>query len=113
MVVDDDQGIRESFEVLLGDDYTLTMTDNGADAIELLKALNPRLLFLDLKIPKINGIDVLRWVNDNELATKVVIVTALPQAHYEELAHRYGSYHYLKKPFDADEVESIAAIALN
>lgn len=113
MVVDDDQGILDSFDVMLGDDYDLTMTDNGADAIELLKALNPRLLFLDLKIPKIGGLDVLKWICDNALATKVVIVTALPQKQYEEIAIRYGSYRYLRKPFDPDEIESIASLANN
>ncbi len=113
VVVDDDQGILESFEAMLGDDYQLTMTDNGADAIELLKTLNPRLMFLDLKIPRPSGIDVLKWVFDHQLATKVVIVTALPQKKYEELAHRFGSFRYLKKPFDVDEIESIASAVYN
>ena len=109
VVVDDDQGILDSFEVMLGDDYPLTMTNNGADAIQLLKTLNPRLMFLDLKIPRPNGIEVLKWVFKNARSTKVVIVTALPQRQYEEIAHRFGSFRYLKKPFDVDEIESIAS----
>ncbi len=113
VVVDDDQGILDSFEVMLGDDYALTMTDNGVDAIQLLKTLNPRLLFLDLKIPRLNGMQVLKWVCENGLATKVVIVTALPQQHYEELAHRFGSFRYVRKPFDVDEIESIASTVYN
>ncbi len=109
VIVDDDQGILDSFEVMLGDDYRLTMADNGADAIELLQSLHPRLMFLDLKIPRPDGMEVLRWVTDNGLATKVVIVTALPQKHYERLARRLGSFDYVRKPFDVDEIESIAA----
>ncbi len=113
VVVDDDQGILDSFEAMLGDDYTLVMADNGADAIQLLKRLTPRLMFLDLKIPQPNGIEVLKWVFENALSTKVVIVTALPQKHYEELAHQFGSFRYLKKPFDVEEIESIAATIYN
>ena len=109
VVVDDDQGILDSFDVMLGDDYALIMTDNGTDAIQLLKTLNPRLMFLDLKIPRPSGIDVLKWVFESSLSTKVVIVTALPQKHFEEIAHQFGSFRYLRKPFDVDEIESIAA----
>ena len=111
VVVDDDQGILDSFEVLLGDDYALIMTDNGTDAIRLLKTLNPRLMFLDLKIPQICGMDVLKWACENALSTKVVVVTALPQNHYKELARQYGSFRFLEKPFDVDEIESIASTA--
>ena len=113
VVVDDDQGILDSFEAMLGDDYELTMTDNGVDAIQLLKTLHPRLMFLDLKIPRLNGIEVLKWVCENELPTKVVIVTALPQIHYEALANRFGSFRYLKKPFDVEEIESITSTVYN
>jgi DNA-binding NtrC family response regulator len=111
VVVDDDQGILDSFEVMLGDDYALIMTDNGIDAIQLLRTVNPPLVFLDLKIPQLSGIEVLKWVWENALSTKVVIVTALPQKRYEEIANRFGSFRYLKKPFDVDEIESIASAA--
>ena len=58
-IVDDDQGILESFDVMLGDDYHLIMIDNGTEAIERLDDNNPSLLFLDIKIPGRNGLEVL------------------------------------------------------
>lgn len=106
-VVDDDQGILESFEAMLGDDYPLVMVDNVPDALTLLRKHRPRLLFLDLKIPKSNGFDVLKWLREEGLTTAVVVVTGLPQDHYEELARQYGVYRYLRKPLDVDEVEDI------
>ena len=50
---------------------------------------------------------------DRNLSTIVVVVTALPQDQYEELARQYGVYKYLRKPLDVDEVEDIAAVVLH
>ena len=112
-VVDDDQGILESFEVMLGDDYPLIMFDNVLDALDPLREYKPRLLFLDLKIPRLNGFHVLKWIREEGLPTTIVVVTGLPQDHYEEVAHQYGVYRYLRKPLDVDEVESIARKVLH
>ena len=112
-VVDDDQGILESFEVMLGDDYPLIMFDNVLDALDLIREYKPRLLFLDLKIPRMNGFHVLKWIREEGIPTTIVVVTGLPQDHYEEVAHQYGVYRYLRKPLDVDEVESIARKVLH
>jgi two-component system response regulator YesN len=109
-IVDDDQGILDSFDAILGDEYTLHMVDNGSDALRFLKNNNPCLLFLDLKMPKPNGLEILKWISEKKIPTKVVVVTALPQLHYEELAQKYGVYNYLRKPFDVNEVEDIASV---
>jgi DNA-binding NtrC family response regulator len=112
-VVDDDQGILDSFEAMLGDDYPLVMVNNVSDALELLGEYEPRLLFLDLKIPHRNGFHVLKWIQENRLATNVVVVTGLANGNYEESANQYGIYRYLRKPLDVDEVENIAREILN
>ena len=112
-IVDDDQGILDSFDAMLGDDYPLVMVDNGRKAIRLLSEQNPRLMFLDIKMPGMNGMDVLKWIREQHMPIEVVIVTALPQDRYEELAHQYGVYRYLKKPLDVDEVEGLARAVLN
>lgn len=111
-VVDDDQGILDSFDAILGDDYPLFMANNGADAFELISKQNPRLLFLDIKIPRPNGLEVLKWIREKGISTTVVIVTAMPQRYYEEVAQQYGVYRYLHKPIDVDEVEEIASTVL-
>jgi len=112
-VVDDDQGILDSFDAMLGDDYLLFLVDNGTDALEMLGKQNPRLLFLDIKIPRPNGLEVLKWIRKKNISTIVVIITALPQRHYEKIAQQYGVYRYLRKPFDVDEVEEIASTVLH
>jgi two-component system response regulator (stage 0 sporulation protein F) len=112
-VVDDDQGILDSFDVMLGDDYPLYMADNGVDALEFLDRHQPCLMFLDLKMPRMNGLELLKNIAARNLSTTVVVVTALPQDQYEELARQYGVYKYLRKPLDVDEVEDIASVVLH
>jgi len=113
VVVDDDQGILDSFDAMLGDDYALTMVNSGNEALQLLRRQSPRLLFLDIKMPGMSGMDLLKWMHDRDMATKVVIVTALPQDHHEEMAQQYGVYRYLRKPLDVDEVEDVTRAALH
>ena len=112
-VVDDDLGILESFDAILGDDYPLVMIDNGLDAIEKIAEQSPRLLFLDIKIPGQNGLEVLADIRRKGIATQVVVVTALPGDQYQETAESYGVYRYLHKPLDVDEVQEIARNVLN
>lgn len=112
-VVDDDQGILDSFDAMLGDEYPITMVNSGNKAVQLLREHCPRLLFLDIKMPGMDGIDLLKWIHDRAMGTKVVIVTALPQDDYEQKAQRFGVYRYLRKPLDVDEVEDITRTALH
>ncbi len=113
LVVDDDRGILESFDAMFGEDYPLVLMDSGLEALARLTKERFRLLFLDIKMPGMNGLDLLRWMREQNLETEVVIVTALPQASYEELARQYGVYRYVKKPFDVDEMEDIAKTVLH
>jgi len=112
-VVDDDQGILDSFDAMLGDDYPLHMVNNGVDALEYLDRHQPGLMFLDLKMPRMNGLELLKNLATRNLSTVIVVVTALPQEQYKELAYEYGVYRYIQKPLDVDEVEDIAAVVLH
>lgn len=110
-VVDDDQGILDSFDVMLGDDYELMMANNGNLALQLLDHHKPGLLFLDVQIPGPNGLEVLAHIRKKGLPTRVVIVTATAQEKYQRRAERLGVYRYLSKPLDVDEILEIAHTA--
>ena len=107
-VVDDDQGILDSFDAMLGDDYAVTIINNGDKALDLLNAHPPELVFLDLHMPKPDGLELLATIRARGLSTKVVIVTALAQEYYQDKAEEYGVYRYLNKPLDVDEILEIA-----
>lgn len=113
VVVDDDQGILESFDAMLGDDYPLVMLNNGFEAIEYVKSHNPKLIFLDIKMPGMNGIEVLKRLRQDKIDAAVVIVTATTQAYYEDEAEDLGITAYLRKPFEVDEVADITKRVLH
>jgi two-component system response regulator (stage 0 sporulation protein F) len=113
VVVDDDQGILESFDAMLGDDYSLVTINNGFAAIEYVKSHKPRLVFLDIKMPGMNGMDVLKKLRQDKVEVAVVMVTATTQSHYENEAEELGITAYLRKPFEIDEVEDITRRVLH
>jgi two-component system response regulator (stage 0 sporulation protein F) len=113
LVVDDDQGILDSFEVLLGDQYDLLKAESGFKALHILETDTPHLMFLDIKMPGLNGIDVLKKLKNERRRIDVVIITASSQEGIEEEAKSLGVIDYLKKPLDVFEVERIASRYLN
>ncbi len=113
LVVDDDQGILDSFEVLLGDRYNLLTAESGYEALRILETDSPQLIFLDIKMPGLDGIDVLRRLQDNHKKVDVVIITASDQERTEREARSLGVIEYLKKPLDIFEIDRIATQVLS
>jgi len=109
LVVDDDQGILDSFEVLLGDRYDLVKADNGYEALRILEDDPPPLMFLDIMMPGLDGMDILKKLQKDQKNVGVVVITATSQEEVEKEAKSLGIIDYLKKPFDIAEVEEIAS----
>jgi len=107
LVIDDDLGILESFDVLFGEEHEMITAQNGYQALEKLKDGAYEVIFLDIKMPGIDGIEVLHWIKSQTNSARVVIVTALPQEEYENEARRLGIDSYVRKPFDVGEVQQI------
>ena len=112
-VVDDDQWILDSFEVLLGDRYDLVKAENGYEALRVLETNPPQLMFLDIKMPGLDGIDVLRRLQENPKKVDVVIITATDQEKTEDEAKYLGVIDYLRKPLDIFELDRITSQVLS
>ena len=113
LVVDDDQGILDSFEVLLGEHYHFLKAGNGREALRILETDTPQLMFLDIKMAGLSGIDVLKKIQKDRKRVDVVVITASSQEGIEEEAKSLGAVDYLKKPFDIFDVERITSHYLN
>ena len=112
LVVDDDQGILDSFEVLLGDRYDLVKADNGYEALRIIETSTPQLVFLDIKMPGLDGIEILKRLQEDQRKVEVVVITAVNQEGTEEEAKSLGVIDYLKKPLNIVEVERITSQVL-
>jgi DNA-binding NtrC family response regulator len=113
LVVDDDQGILDSFEVLLGDRFDLMKAETGYEALRILENNPIHLMFLDIKMPGLDGIDVLRKLQEDRKKVDVVIITASDQEKSEREAKSLGVIDYLKKPLDIFEVDRITSRVLS
>ncbi|MBW1982785.1 MAG: response regulator [Deltaproteobacteria bacterium] len=113
LVVDDDLGILESFDAMLGDDYSIVTIGSGEQALEYLSSHRVKLIFLDIKMSDISGIEVLEKLRQQKSTTEVVIVTATTEEHYEQQARDLGIAAFLRKPFEVLEVEEIASRVLH
>ncbi len=110
LVVDDEAHIRllieQTLEELEDQGVEIITADNGVDALELIKTEKPKLVFLDVMMPKMNGFDVCRTVKHDLGMTDVYIVmlTAKGQEFDRQRGNEVGANVYMTKPFDPDEL---------
>ncbi len=80
---------------------------NGEEAITLMKLINPELILLDIKMPGINGIEVLKHVKQEYSDTRVVMLTNYPNMQYKELCIGLGADHFLDKSTEFNRISDI------
>ena len=109
LICDDEEGIRESFKLILEDFYELKFAHNGLEGIEKSKALSPDLMFLDIKMPKLHGMETLRKIKKASPKLPVVIVTGYQSVEIAQEAIKNGASDYIPKPFESKHVLEVAA----
>ncbi len=105
LIVDDEEGIRESLKLILSDHYDLVLTDSGEQALRCLeKDPSIGLVLLDIKMPKVNGLEVLKAVKAKRPALSVIMVTGYRSVETASEAASLGAAGYIVKPFKSDEI---------
>lgn len=107
LVVDDEFGPRESLRMILKPIYDVHTVENGQDALDFIGRENVDLVTLDLKMPGLSGIDVLREIKKNRTDVEVVIITGYGTLNNAVEAFRYGAVDFIFKPFNVAEIISI------
>ena len=104
LVVDDEVNVIESFKQLLEGDYKVLTATNGEEALEKVEKENLDVVLLDIKMPGMDGIEVLRRIGELKENVDVIMVTAVNTMKTAIEAMKLGAYDYITKPFDVDEV---------
>ncbi|MDH4078214.1 MAG: sigma-54 dependent transcriptional regulator [Nitrospira sp.] len=113
LVVDDEPSLREVLSIMLKRaGYFVTSVTDGEEAVELVQKEIFDLVITDLRMPKIDGMEVLKAVKSASPETVVLIITAFATADSAVEAMKHGAYDYLTKPFQVDEVQLIIRNAL-
>jgi len=113
LVIDDDLGVRESLKMILKERYDINTASNPIEAIDILKDGAPNIIFLDIKMPKMNGLDFLKQMQSVNLRTPIIMITAFPSSQTAITAFRSGAFDYIIKPFDPSEIFEAAERALH
>lgn len=109
LVVDDNKSIcRLLFEILTDEGYMVEISYNGKEALAKIANRTPALIFLDVKMPAMNGFETLAEISKLNPTVPVVIMTAYSELKMVKDAERRGLVkYYLKKPFDLDELRRL------
>lgn len=119
LIVDDEAHIRmlieQTLEDLEDEGVELLFADNGEKALNIIKEEKPNLVFLDVMMPKMNGMEVCYKVK-KELGLDevyIILLTAKGQEVDRQKGLEMGADRYMTKPFDPDEMLSVAEEILN
>ncbi|TVP85598.1 MAG: response regulator [Alkalicoccus sp.] len=107
LVVDDQFGIRVLLkEVLEKDGYETYEAENGQAALAILEQHHPDLVLLDMKIPGMDGIEILREMRRRDMQTPVFLMTAYGEIDVIKEAEHLGALEHFAKPFDIESVRA-------
>ncbi|MEH7172266.1 response regulator [Priestia megaterium] len=108
LIVDDQYGIRILLtEVLQKEGYTTFQAANGFQAIDITKEQAPDLVLLDMKIPGMDGIEILKRLKQHDETIKVIIMTAYGELDMIQEAKDLGALTHFAKSFDIDEIRKV------
>jgi DNA-binding NtrC family response regulator len=109
LIVDDEEIVRLSyFRSLTGAHCNVDVALNGEEALDAMKQRAFDLVLLDLRMPGISGMDVLRTIKQTWPDTEVVIITGFPNLESAKEAVRLGACAYLTKPVGPDDIINAA-----
>ncbi len=118
LIVDDEPHIRllleQTLEELEEKGVTLLLADNGESAVEIIRKERPKLVLLDIMMPRLNGFDVCNKVK-NELNMKdvyIIMLTAKGQEFDKKMGEQVGADVYMTKPFNPDTIVEMASSIL-
>jgi len=114
LVVDDDQGMREFLEIMLSrEGYSVATAGDGGKALSLCRKEKFDLIITDLKMPRMDGIAILRGIRDVSPETMVILITAYASGETAVTAMKEGAYDYIEKDFDIEDLKGIVRNALS
>jgi len=113
LVIDDELSIRESLEMFFKEKSLGVLTaGTGERGRELWLAHHPAVIVLDIRLPDLSGLELLKEIAEREPEIKVIMITAFHDMETTIEAMRNGAYDYIHKPLDVDELDQVVGRAL-
>jgi len=106
LIVDDELGARQSLEVILEDDFHVLTAESGQEALKIVQKEPVDLVLLDIHMPEMDGLEVLRKIKEKDEEIDIIIVSALNLARKAVDAMKLGAYDYITKPYEPEDILS-------
>ncbi len=114
LIVDDEEIVRHSHvRSLEGSDCNTRLAGNGFEALAVMEQQPADVVLLDLRMPGLDGMDVLKTIKERWPDSEVVVITGYPTIESAKQAVRLGAFDYLAKPVGPNEVIKAANDAMN
>ena len=111
LIVDDEEGPRQSLRIVFKNDYNVLLATNGLDAIELIRNNAVDVTVLDIMMLGISGVETLKEIKHLDPSVEVIMLTAFETIETARQALRHGASDYLNKPFDISTMRAAVAHA--
>jgi DNA-binding NarL/FixJ family response regulator len=113
LIVDDEEGPRESLKIILKPDFDVVTLGRGSEAVEMLRDGGFELILLDITMPEdLSGIDTLQAIRAAAIDVEAIVISGQGATDPIMACVNLGAYRYIKKPYRADEVLSAVRAAI-
>ncbi|OQA08802.1 MAG: Nitrogen regulation protein NR(I) [bacterium ADurb.Bin374] len=114
LVVDDEHSVRWAFEKALKKaGYDVFLAETGAKGLAIFESVRPDLTLLDIRMPEMDGLQVLKRIRESHPDAQVIVMTAYTDMETTVSAMKLGAYDFLSKPFNIDECLLLIGRGLN
>lgn len=107
LIIEDEKDVREILEDIFKEekDFAIYLADNGSDGLKLIEQNHPDVILLDIKLRvQMDGVELLKRIRQNHIATKVVVVTGCIEETMQKQIREIGIDAFIEKPFEPPEI---------
>ncbi len=113
LIVDDEKVVRDSCKrILHGKGYIISEAENAEEALRMIEKYSYDLVLTDIRLPGMDGIELLQKIKESYPATEVIVITGYGSVDTAVKAMKLGAYDYIEKPFRPDELATLVERAL-
>ena len=108
IIIDDEEIMRNCLKDVLADDgFDVRALSNGEEGLRLFEEISFEIAILDVKMPGISGVEVLKTIKKISPSTEVVMITGYASVSTAVESMKLGAFDYLTKPFDMDQIKGV------